>query len=71
MHPITLYIHEIRMEFCIVKSVLIIMRSRKRNTTEYIALLNQQKIRALREMEKYKNLRILEADIVQQVEVKE
>ena len=46
------------------------MKSGKRNLTDRIELSNQDKIRTLAENETYKYLRILEADTIKQVEMK-
>ena len=47
------------------------MKSRKRHLTDGMELSNQDKIRTLREKETYNFLGILEADTVNQVEMKE
>ena len=47
------------------------MRSKKRQMTEEIEVANQEKIKILKKKESYKYLRILEADIIKQEEMKE
>ena len=47
------------------------MKSGKRNMTDGMELPNQDKIRTLRENETYKQLGILEADIMKQVKIKD
>ena len=58
------------MKFGIEKCALLIMKSGKRHITEGIELPNQDKIRTLTENETYKYLGILEADTINQVEMK-
>ena len=59
------------MEFSIKKYAMLVMKSGKWHMTERTELPNQDKIKTLREKETYKYLRILEADIIKQVEMKE
>ena len=47
------------------------MKSDKRHLTEGIELQNQDKITTLGEKETYKYLRVLEADTIKRVEMKE
>ena len=47
------------------------MKSGKRHISDGMELLNQEKIRTLREKETYKYLGILEADTIKQVEMKD
>ena len=47
------------------------MRSGKRQMTEKIELLNQEKIRTLREKENFMYVRMLEMDTIKQAEMKE
>ena len=61
----------IRMEFCIEKCAMPVMKSGKRHMTEGIELPNQEKIRMLRENGAYKYMGILEADTIKQVGRKE
>ena len=58
-------------KICHVDNAMLIMKSRKRATTEEIELLNQEKIMMLVEKGTYKYLGILEADNFKQVEMKE
>ena len=59
------------MEFGIEKCAMLVMKSGKRNLAERVEQLNQVVIRTLEEKETYKYLRILEADTIKQVEMKE
>ena len=59
------------MEFGIEKCVRLIMRSRKRQLSEGKQQPNQEKIRALAKKETYKYLGILEAYIIEKMEMKE
>ena len=61
----------IRMDFGLQKCAMLIMRSRKRQMTEGIELLNQEKIRPFGEKETYKWLGKLEANTIKQAEMKE
>ena len=54
------------MEIC----ALLVMKSGKRHLTDRIELPNQDKIRTLAENETYKYFRILEADTIRQVKMK-
>ena len=47
------------------------MKSGKRHLTDWMELLNQEKIRALREKETGQYLGILEADTIKQVDMKD
>ena len=59
------------MELGIEKYAMMIKRNRKRHMTERIELPNQEKIGKLRRKETCKYLRILKADTIKQVEMKE
>ena len=50
---------------------MLIMKKRKRGTTEWIKLPNQERIRSFGEKENYKFLGVLEADTIRQTEMKE
>ena len=63
-----IYNQDIRMECGIEKCVMQIIKSRKQHMTEGIEQPNQEKIRTLGEKETFKCLRLLEADIIKQVE---
>ena len=67
IHTIRIYSQDIGMEFGIEKCALLVMKSGKRHLTDGIELSNQDKIRTLAENETY---RILEADTIKQVEMK-
>ena len=49
---------------------MLVMKNGKRQLTDRIELLNQDKIRTLGEMETYKYMGILEADTIKHVEMK-
>ena len=59
------------MEFGIEKCAMLVMKSSKRHITDGMELPNQDKIRTLAENETYKYLGILEAETINQVEMKE
>ena len=59
------------MEFGIEKCAMLVMKSGKRHMTDGMELPNHEKIRTLEENETYKNLGILEADTIKQVEMKD
>ena len=58
------------MEFVIEKCAILITKSGKRQITEGIELLNQERIKTLGEMENYKYRRILKADTIKQAKMK-
>ena len=59
------------MEFGIEKCAILVIKSGKRHLTDEMELQSQDKIRTLREKESYKYLGILEADTIEQVEIKD
>ena len=59
------------MEFGIVKCAMLVMKSGKRHMTDRMELPNHDKIRTLEENETYKYLGILEADTINQVQMKD
>ena len=63
---VRIYSQDIGMEFGIEKCTMLTIWSGKRQMTEGIELLNQEKIRMLRERETYKYLGILEEDSIKQ-----
>ena len=67
IQPVGIYSQDIGLEFSIEKCTMLIMKIGKRRKTEGIELPNQEKIRILGEKEAYRYLRILEADIINQV----
>ena len=67
IHAVRIYSQDIGMEFGIEKCAMLVMKSGKRYLTEVLELLNQPKIRTIREKENYKCLDILEADTIKQV----
>ena len=68
---IEIYSLDIGMEFNIGKCVMLIMEGRKREITERIELLNQERMRMLGKKENYKYLVILEANTIKQMKMKE
>ena len=66
IQTIKIYSQDIEMEFGINKCAMLIMKSRKRETTKRIELPNQESIRMFGEKENYKYLEILEVDIIKQ-----
>ena len=66
IQTVRIFSDDIGIEFSIEKCAMLIMKRR-----EGKELLNQGKIRTLREKETYKYLGILERDIIKQVEMKE
>ena len=68
---VRIYSQNIGMGFGIEKCAVQIMKSGKRHMTEGIELPNQDKTRTLGEVETYKYLEILEADIIKHAEMKE
>ena len=71
VRTVRIYSKNIGMEFGKEKWTILIMRSGKRQMTETRELPNQEKIRALRDMETYKYLGILEADTIRLAEMNE
>ena len=71
IHAVRIYSHDIGMGFGIEKCAMLTMKSAKSHMTDRMELPNQDKIRTLGENETYKYLRILEADTIKQVEMKE
>ena len=65
-----IYSHDIGMKFGIENRAKVIMKSGKWKMTEGIDILNQRKIRTLREQETYKYREILETSTIKQVEMK-
>ena len=53
-YPIAVSSHDIGMKFGIEKCVMLVRKSGKRYFTDEMELLNQEKIRPLREKETYK-----------------
>ena len=70
IHTVRIYSQDIGMEFGIEKCALLVIKSGKRHLTDGIELPNKDKIRTLAENETYKYLGILEADTIEQVEMK-
>ena len=71
IHAVRIYSQGIGMEFGIEKCAMVVMESGKQHMTDGMELPNQDKIRTLWENETYKYLRILEVDIIKQVEMKD
>ena len=70
IHAVRLYSQDIGVEFCIEKFVMLVMKSGKWHLTDGMKLQNKDKFRTLGEKEKFKNLGILVADTIKQVERK-
>ena len=71
IHAVRIYIQNIGMDFGIEKCAMLLMKSGKRLIIDGMELPNQDKIRTLKEKEKYKYFGILDADAIEQVEMKE
>ena len=71
IHTVRIYSRDIGMEFGIEKCAMLVMKSGKRQLTDWIELPNKDKIKSLAENETYKYLGILEADTIKQAEMKE
>ena len=71
IHTVRIYSQDIGMEFGIEKCVMLVMKSGKRHRTDGMELPNQDNITTLTENETYKDLGILEADTIKQVEMKD
>ena len=71
IHAVRIYSQDIGIEFGIGKCAMLVMKSDKRHLTDGMELPNQDKIRTLGENETYRDLGILEADTIKQVEMKE
>ena len=70
IYTVRIYSQDIGMEFGIEECALLVMKSGKRHIADGIELPNHDKIRTLTENETYKYLRILKADTIKQVEMK-
>ena len=66
-----IYSQDVGMEFGIEKCAMPERKSKKRHLMDGMELPNQEKIRMLWEKEACKYLRIMEADAIKQVEMKE
>ena len=62
---------DIGMEFGIEKCAMLVMKSGQQYMTDWMELPNQNKIRTFGENETNKNLGILEAETLKQVEMKD
>ena len=71
MYSVRIYSQGIGMESGIEKCARLGMKSGKRHLTDRIELLNQDKIRTLREKKAHKYLGILEVDTIKKVGMKE
>ena len=71
LQTMRIYNQDIGMEISIEKSAMLEKKSGKRHITEVVELPNQVDIRTLGEKETYKYLRILEADTIKQLEMKD
>ena len=71
IHTFRIYSRDIGMEFGIEKCAMFVMKSGKRQLTDRMEQPNKDKIKTFAENETYKYLGILEADTIEQVEMKE
>ena len=71
IHAVRIYSQDIGMEFGIEKCAMLVMKNGKQHMTNGMELPNRDKIRTLGEEETYKDLGILEADTIKQVEMKD
>ena len=71
IHAVRIYSQDIGMEFGIEKCAMLVMKSGKRHMTDRIELPMKDRIRTLEEKETYKYLGILEADTIEQVQMKD
>ena len=71
IHKIRIYSQDIGMEFRIEKCAMLVRKSGKQQLTDGMELPNQDKIKTLTKNETYKYLGILEADTIEQVEMKD
>ena len=71
IQTIKIYSQYIGMEFGIEKGAILIMKSRKSETTEGIELQNQERIKRFGKKENSKYLGILKVDVIKQEEMKE
>ena len=71
IHAVRIYSQDIGKEFGIEKCAMLVMESGKRHMTDGMELPNHDKIRTPGENKTYKNLSILEANTIKQVEMKD
>ena len=71
MQTVRIYSQDIGIKFGIDKCAMLVIKSSKQRITEGFELPNQAAIRTFGEMETYKYLGILEADIIRQQDMKE
>ena len=70
-HTVRIYSQDIWMEFGTGKCAMLVMKSGKQHMTNRMELPNQDKFRTLWGKETYKYFGILEAETIEQVEIKE
>ena len=70
IQTLRMYSQDIGMEFSMGKCAMLVMKRGKQHMTEGVELPNQVVIRTLGVKETYKYLRILEADTIKQVKMK-
>ena len=70
INPVRIYNQDIRIEFGIGKCAMLVMNSGKRHPMDGMEK-NQEKIKTPGEKENFKYLRILEADTIKEVDMKE
>ena len=71
LHAVRIYNQNIGMEFGIEKCTMLVIKSGKQHLMDGMELPNQDKIKSFGEKETYKYLGTLEADTINQVEMKE
>ena len=71
IHAVRLYRQEIGIEFSSEKCAILVMKSGKRHMTDGMDVPNHDKIKTLEENETFKYLGILEADTINQVQMKD
>ena len=71
IHAVRIYGQDIGMEFDREKCAMLVKKSGKRHMTDRMEQPNLDKVRTLEENETYKNLGILEADTIKQVQMKD
>ena len=71
IQTIEIFSQDIGMGFVMEKCAMLMMKSDKRQTLEWIVLPHQERIRTYGEKKNYKYWWILETDIIKQAEIKE
>ena len=71
IHAVKIYRQDIGMEFGLEKCAMLVMKSGKRHMTDGMELPNHDRIRTREENKTYKYLGFLEADTINQVQMKD